>query len=131
MLPNWRRTRGLWGGWDGFPRVRGGRIGDVVRPFEVGNRRWVRGCTVNYRRILRAKRGLLWGLTRLGMLNGQRGWAHWSRACRGPANVWVAMPSERRFRNSVEVFSFSFRRKDLPRMECRIPSHPVPMVQDP
>jgi hypothetical protein len=26
---------------------------------------------------------------------------------------------------------FHLDRKDLPRMECRIPSHPVPVVQDP
>jgi hypothetical protein len=129
VLPHRCRTRGLWGRWDGFTRIRSRRIGgDIVRPFEVGNRRWVRFyCTVHYRRVLRAQRGLLRRLIRLGMLNGQRRWAHWSRACGRPTNVWVAMPPRRRFRNSVEVFCclYFLNWKEETYLEWNVAYHPI------
>lgn len=70
------------------------------------------------------------------------GYAEWA-AEEGPSVVAVRAADERLGRHATWndvleirlgcfVFIFlNWKERDLPRMECRIPSHPVPVVQDP
>jgi hypothetical protein len=68
------------------------------------------------------------------------GYAEWAAEV-GPLVARVRAADERSGRHAIwndvlEIrlrlsFFFELERRDLPRMECRIPSHPVPVVQDP